>query len=252
YIKPGPVKIAAEGWDIEALLIILRVIHEQYDDIPQELSLEMLAKVAVVLHYYGCRELMVAFTETWMKALDKDIAETYCRDLMLWVWVTWCFREPSKFRLSTAIAMSSSEGLIDGWGLPIPEKIIESMNEDRHKFIEKQVSKVYSVFEDFTSGRHRGCSSECQSRVIGTLTRYMKDMHILDPRPTAPYQGLNFKGLTNQITSCKSPEWPNPMKKNTTFARYCENSCFLSDFGSLTKYIPGLDLPTLIKQGYHS
>ena len=50
-LKRGSVEIATESWDIAALLILLRIIHCQNDNIPRRLSLELLAKVAVLSDY---------------------------------------------------------------------------------------------------------------------------------------------------------------------------------------------------------
>lgn len=51
YLQKGSVEITAGSWDIEALLIILRIIHCQSYGVPRKLTLEMLAKVAVLADY---------------------------------------------------------------------------------------------------------------------------------------------------------------------------------------------------------
>ncbi|KNG85439.1 hypothetical protein ANOM_007924 [Aspergillus nomiae NRRL 13137] len=44
----GSVNITVDGWDLEALLILLRICHCKNDQIPRTLSLELLAKVTVL------------------------------------------------------------------------------------------------------------------------------------------------------------------------------------------------------------
>ncbi|KAJ5761059.1 hypothetical protein N7520_008215 [Penicillium odoratum] len=51
FLQKGTVELTAESWDVEALLILLRAIHGQYRLITQKLTLEMLAKVAVIADY---------------------------------------------------------------------------------------------------------------------------------------------------------------------------------------------------------
>ncbi|KAF7182138.1 hypothetical protein CNMCM7691_001526 [Aspergillus felis] len=58
YRQNGSVEINAKCWDIEALLILLRAIHNQHYSIPRKLTLEMLAKVAVLADYYKCKEVV--------------------------------------------------------------------------------------------------------------------------------------------------------------------------------------------------
>jgi hypothetical protein len=56
YLQKGLVDITTERQDIEALFILLRVIHCQNQHVPRKLSLEMLAKVAVLAGFYQCKE----------------------------------------------------------------------------------------------------------------------------------------------------------------------------------------------------
>jgi hypothetical protein len=85
FLQKGSVEITAEGWDIEAFLILLRAMHCQHNHIPQELTLEMLAKVAVLADYYRCKESVGILTYIWIKALKDTISYKYSRDLILWL-----------------------------------------------------------------------------------------------------------------------------------------------------------------------
>jgi hypothetical protein len=64
YLQKGSVENTAESWDIDALLIMLRIIHCQFYHIPRKMTLEMLAKVAVLADYYDCREAIIFFADT--------------------------------------------------------------------------------------------------------------------------------------------------------------------------------------------
>lgn len=127
YLQKGSVEITADSWDIEALLIILRIIHCQSYGIPRKLTLEMLAKIALLADYYDCREAVDCFANTWINALEETIPTTYSRDLIMWLWVAWYFQLPAQFKEATSTAMSWSNIWIDNLGLPIPDDVI-SMN----------------------------------------------------------------------------------------------------------------------------
>lgn len=124
FLQKGSVEITAESWDIEALLILLRAMHCQHNRIPRKLSLEMLAKVAVLADYYKCKEVVGVFADIWIKALNGTVPNTYSRELILWLWIAWFFELSDEFRTITSIAMSQSNGCIDNLGLPIPDKVL--------------------------------------------------------------------------------------------------------------------------------
>lgn len=124
-LETGSVEISMEGWDVEALLIFIKIIHCRHSDIPRKLNLEMLAKIAVLLDYHECKEAVRFFSDAWISSLEEKVPNsTYSRELILWIWVSWFFRLPSHFGEATSTAMSWSIGKVDNLGLPIPGKVI--------------------------------------------------------------------------------------------------------------------------------
>lgn len=113
----------ADGWDLESFLLTLRIIHSQYYQVQRNLKLEMLAKVAVIAEFYGCKEALHTMADIWVAGLQENIPDKYCRDLPLWVWISWFFQLPSYFEHSTAQAIVQCEGPINGWGLPIHKEV---------------------------------------------------------------------------------------------------------------------------------
>ncbi|KAJ5719993.1 hypothetical protein N7493_006871 [Penicillium malachiteum] len=122
--KKGSVEVNAESWNIEALLIVLHAIHCQHYKIPQKLTLEMLAQVAVIADYYQCKEPLHILKDIWIKNMEEAIPKAFSRDLVLWLWIAWFFQLPFEFKVSTSIAMSHSNGWIDSWGLPVSHQVI--------------------------------------------------------------------------------------------------------------------------------
>jgi hypothetical protein len=91
FLQKGSVEITADSWDTEAFLFLLRIMYCQFMQIPRKMSLEMLAKVAVIADYYECKEVVQFFLDMWIEALDDEIPMAYCRPLVLWLWVAWFF-----------------------------------------------------------------------------------------------------------------------------------------------------------------
>lgn len=50
--------ISAEGWDAEALLVLMRIIHGRTQGVPRVVTLDMMAKFAVLVDYYDCHEVV--------------------------------------------------------------------------------------------------------------------------------------------------------------------------------------------------
>lgn len=136
YLQKGSVEITAEDWDIEAFLVVLHAIHGKYKDISRKLTLEMLAKVAVIADYYECKESLYLITDVWINSMEERIPTTYSRDLILWLWVSWFFQLPSQFKESTSTIISCSENVISGRELPIPDKVIGKV---------RQILRIFSI-----------------------------------------------------------------------------------------------------------
>ncbi|KJK66781.1 hypothetical protein P875_00127847 [Aspergillus parasiticus SU-1] len=173
YLQKGSVEITAESWDIEALLILLHAIHGQQYHVPRKLTLEMLAKVAVLVDYYDCKESVYIWSTIWIDALEEKIPETYSRDLLLWLWISCIFQLPAQFKESTSTVMSWSDGWITSLEFPIPSKVMEAINKHREEAINNLVTLLHDTCEALLSGT-RGCCFECSSIMYGALTKEMR------------------------------------------------------------------------------
>lgn len=128
FLQKGSVEITTESWDIEAFLILLRIMHCQFNQLPRKLTVEMLAKVAVIADYYDCKDVTRFFANVWVDASEEKFPTTYCRDLILWLWISWAFQYEKRFKMITSTAMSHSNGVISSLGLPIPDRVIGKLD----------------------------------------------------------------------------------------------------------------------------
>lgn len=130
FLQKGSVEVTARSWDIEAFLILFRIMHCQFNQVPRKLAVEMLAKVAVVADYYECKDVIKFFADIWIE--DKSLPSIYCRELILWLWISWAFRYDRKFRVITATAMLYGDGVINSLGLPIPDRVIGKLDSQSY------------------------------------------------------------------------------------------------------------------------
>lgn len=82
----------------------------------------MLAKFAIIVDYYECAESVDLFINMWVKSARSEtpIPGTYCRDLILWIWISWAFKLSDIFKQATATAIWESDESVRNLGLPVP------------------------------------------------------------------------------------------------------------------------------------
>ncbi|KAL5866394.1 hypothetical protein ACKVWC_011429 [Pyricularia oryzae] len=115
-------EVEAEDWDTEALLILMRVIHGQNQHVPRLIKLELLAKIAVLVDYYQCRDAIDLAAEIWIQQLTPP--EEPSKNLVFWLLISSVFRREEIFRAMTTIALRQSQGPLRAFNLPIPESIL--------------------------------------------------------------------------------------------------------------------------------
>ncbi|EUC39634.1 hypothetical protein COCMIDRAFT_41874 [Bipolaris oryzae ATCC 44560] len=108
----GRYHIYANDWDEEALLILLNIFYIQTRQVPATISLEMLAKIAVLIDYYELEnaEVIERDTKDWITNVRRNAAilSSYCRDLMLWICISRVFCMCEEFKKATAVAIKET------------------------------------------------------------------------------------------------------------------------------------------------
>jgi hypothetical protein len=119
-----PSEIYAEDWNLEAFLVVLRVLHCQNSQLPRTLSLEKLAHVATIAHHYQCKDAIGILQDIWIKALPSPDTTRFSPDLTLWLWIAFFFHLHDYFSQITSAVMSLSDGPVDSLGLPFPQHFL--------------------------------------------------------------------------------------------------------------------------------
>jgi hypothetical protein len=120
----GIYRFTTHGWNQEALVIVLDIIHGHHRSVPKSLDLEMLAKVAVIVDYYKCHEIVEVFADKWLKVLQKGRTDHYGKASMLWLLISWVFSCPEIFERMAGLALKHSTRLILAEDVPIPGGIL--------------------------------------------------------------------------------------------------------------------------------
>ncbi|KAB8209099.1 hypothetical protein BDV34DRAFT_31612 [Aspergillus parasiticus] len=110
--------------DIDALLIMLDIIHGQTRKVPRSVTFKKLFMIAVLVEHYECVEAMEAFAEVWVEKLKGEIPVVYSEDLVKWIGIAWIFRLESLFQKTTRTAIRRCTGPISAMDVPIPLALI--------------------------------------------------------------------------------------------------------------------------------
>ncbi|KAI1330344.1 hypothetical protein F5Y16DRAFT_362860 [Xylariaceae sp. FL0255] len=215
-----------EEWDCEAFLVLMYIIHGSFRSLPGSITLEMLAKIAVLVDYYECLEVVEPFAKSWIKHLTDTpgfLPTTCNRELLLWLTVALVFEQAELFKSATQIGLKESTRLLPTLGLPVHD-VVDEIERQRRELIKRSSAKLNEVIELLRDGG-TGCSFECDAIRLGSLIKQKHASKIPDPSndPEFDYPGWSVAIMAKTICQFNSPQW-TPSYKKKSF-----HSCDLSD-----------------------
>ncbi|KAI0861571.1 hypothetical protein F4860DRAFT_164271 [Xylaria cubensis] len=192
-----------EGFDTDAMTIVLSIMHNRHDKVPQTVRLDMLVEIARIVDYVGCYDVMVLYAKThWISALLNDFPNSYNVELMLWTCIAGVFREGVIFRECTRLAILGCHSGIPTLGLPILPEISDEIDRLRVHYLDEIFQLVYRMLDELTTKNL--CTPQCDATCLGVLARYMHD-NSLSPQPTSPYFRLSVDWAIRKINDLPSP-----------------------------------------------
>lgn len=111
-------------WDVEALIILMDIIHGHAREVPRSVNLEILGKFAVLVDYYNCHEVTEVFVELWLADLERSLPTSFGKDSTIWLFVSWVFSRPKIYEAMTQLTLSDCRGPLNTMNLPIPFKLL--------------------------------------------------------------------------------------------------------------------------------
>ncbi|KAL2200127.1 hypothetical protein P885DRAFT_27772 [Corynascus similis CBS 632.67] len=229
--------VYANDWDPEAFLILMSIIHGRNQQVPRVISLELLAKIAVLVDYYDCHEAVEVFAEIWLRELRSQLPAQVGRELVLWLCASWIFGYAKIFTSITTTALQQSQEPLPTLGLPITE-IIEAIDRRRQQVVDKILTVLHELLETFYDPLTI-CSFECDSIQLGALVKEMRAKR-LDPKPEWPLLGHSISATMDAARSIRSPNWACP-RRTSLFTRPCDlGSLIRSKMDGLEELMGGL------------
>jgi hypothetical protein len=115
------------GDDSRAFEILMNIIHGHVGKVPEQVDLEMMAKLSVLVDKYQVWQVMDLYVKMWMLKLEDSIPTSYTPDIMAWLSISWVFKLREVFRGISRIAQQESTARLSDkrrMHLPIPHAII--------------------------------------------------------------------------------------------------------------------------------
>ena len=124
--KQGKLEIHLPDDDPAALLIVLNVIHGHIRNVPRQIDLQTLTKIAVLVDKYEFHESIEWFSDVWIDHLKVDLPTTDIANITAWLCIAWVFKKPLEFYKMAYNALWESQDKFDLYTAqyPIPGRII--------------------------------------------------------------------------------------------------------------------------------
>ncbi|CAG8954735.1 hypothetical protein HYFRA_00004659 [Hymenoscyphus fraxineus] len=143
---PGKSPLEFQEDDSEALLILLKIAHVQFANIPTKLSYEKLLAVAVLVDLYDCVELIMPWVQSW---IADEATESMKDGQESWLFIAWVFGREEVFvnlagALSRKLDSKAEEKFLAG---PMPPLNTENLLNTRLREIELILQVPYKIVD---------------------------------------------------------------------------------------------------------
>ncbi|KAE9371889.1 hypothetical protein N431DRAFT_492163 [Stipitochalara longipes BDJ] len=199
--------------DATALLVLLRVAHLRFKQIPASPSYELLVKLAVLCDQYDCVDLVRPWFHTWFwgEAFEalKDGQEG-------WLFIAWVFgREITLDSLALKLVKELSLdkygkanfGIKDIDSLPIPQSLIENILKVRIATIDQLLELPYNCIGRYEMRKIATCKERlhkdtCDAISYGCILKGVENADLW-PRLKAQDVHVSVSQLASTIKSFK-------------------------------------------------
>ncbi|KAL7935396.1 hypothetical protein V8C35DRAFT_333896 [Trichoderma chlorosporum] len=203
--------LVARRWSEKALEMVMNIIHGHTANVPDRISLEMLANVSVIVDHFQCHQTVKPFADQWTSRLKEPFPTCYGRNLVLRLYISWVFLDSFDFAAFTTMAIRETRGPMHTLGLPMPKSIIAAIDKTRQRLIDKLFFDLY-VLKNKLSEESRICSSiypssstvGCATLLPDALVEGMNDVGLTSP-PQRPFSGYSIAALEKALRGFRQP-----------------------------------------------
>ncbi|KAF5557798.1 hypothetical protein FMEXI_536 [Fusarium mexicanum] len=207
-------EISTIGWNADALVAVLNVIHGRHSDVPHEVHLRFFADFAVIVDYYQCDSAVLCLPLLWYKSLYKA-PKGLGRKPILWLYISWVFSWHETFADMAMLIWKKGEGpdLVKTYDLPIAE-ILENLDNKRQEAIKTVLEELDNMIVELQEDHADDTvwdgwgplptDHACRCMALGSALREKRRLDKLDPPLTAPYTGYSFYKINSMVHGFRS------------------------------------------------
>lgn len=217
-------EIKATEWNVDAVVIVMNIIHGHHRKVPRSISLETLYNVAVIVDYYKCHEVTEVFAQNWLSGMEGDLPTSYSDESSVRMFASWVFSDSKGFQSMTELSMRQSSSLLKTTSFPLPggllgmflkelvwlrlTVLIDEMDARREKAIEDILDALRQAQLDLCREDqecHYGFA--CSSMQLGSLMKqiYLYNLDLSSSLP--PFNGHSVLSLHKMVSTLQSPTW---------------------------------------------
>ncbi|KAF8859492.1 hypothetical protein BDZ45DRAFT_725244 [Acephala macrosclerotiorum] len=150
--------------DPTAMMIVLGILHGNDVDLPADLNLSTLHKVAVVVDKYQWHALVAPHATSWFDKLvaSPGLPDIFNETLLQWLWITWLFGMSDHFRTLSKVAQQDAKNSIDltDESIRVPTRALKAINKRR----EAAFQEIEHAIKEF-----QNCLVSSENRQTDTL-----------------------------------------------------------------------------------
>lgn len=113
-------EVVLQDDDPDALLILLRLIHGRFRQVPRTVALGTLTQIAILVDKYELFETTDPLIDQWLLGAKETLPAELNDDLLSWMFIAGVFKDKSISKRVSQIARFESKGLLKARNLPIP------------------------------------------------------------------------------------------------------------------------------------
>jgi hypothetical protein len=97
----------------------------------------------------------------------------------------------------------------------MPDKRLGDIDKRRQDSIEHIITSMHDLLDQMRK-KPQMCSFECDSILLGALTKGLDAQKLFSPRLMPPFPELSFESITKSLSAIRSPKWYAQSRTNVT------------------------------------
>ncbi|QPC69266.1 hypothetical protein HYE68_000018 [Fusarium pseudograminearum] len=188
-------------WTFEALFqpaafeIVLKFIHGKTRDVPQDLSLDLLADIASIVDDLECHDALSFPGRNWLlRCSTFSRFPTANKSTYQIIHASFVFENSEAFKRATKLAIMFGTDIIPNFELPIRQSVIDSIETKRVSIFQEFMDELADLQSKLLAQEACPCTYGCRSMMLGTLIQGM-NVACIWPPPLPPFPSLSISSV---------------------------------------------------------